>query len=154
MALIDETPVDPTGDSWIAEHVKQYVDSGGKEGHFWQPGVPTLLLTTRGKKSGEAKHAAATTFLDDLKANLQALLTASNIKAPVTWSCISEDDEAQYEFKAVEYATKCAGHAAPTANIGMGSGSVQLVAYDAKNRYGACMPHSATACPCPISRGV
>jgi hypothetical protein len=70
----------------------------------------------------------------------------------VTWSCISEDDEAQYEFKAVEYATKCAGHAAPTANIGMGSGSVQLVAYDAKNRYGACMPHSATACPCPISR--
>ena len=64
-------------------------------------------------ESDEAKHAAATTFLDDLKANLQALLTASNIKAPVTWSCISEDDEAQYEFKAVEYATKCAGHAAP-----------------------------------------
>ena len=108
----------------------------------------------RNLESGEARHAAATTFLDDLKANLQALLTASNIKAPVTWSCISEDDEAQYEFKAVEYATKCAGHAAPTANIGMGSGSVQLVAYDAKNRYGACMPHSATACPCPISRGV
>ncbi len=58
MALIDETPIDPTGDSWIAEHVKQYVDSGGKEGHFWQPGVPTLLLTTRGKKSGTARRTA------------------------------------------------------------------------------------------------
>jgi len=58
MALIDETPIDPAGDSWIAEHVKQYVDSGGKEGHFWQPGVPTLLLTTRGKKSGTARRTA------------------------------------------------------------------------------------------------
>jgi len=58
MALIDETPVDPTGDSWISEHVKQYVDSGGKEGHIWQPGVPTMLLTTRGKKSGTARRTA------------------------------------------------------------------------------------------------
>jgi len=58
MALIDETPIDPTGDSWIAEHVKQYVDSAGKEGHFWQPGVPTLLLTTRGRKSGTARRTA------------------------------------------------------------------------------------------------
>ena len=58
MALIDETPIDPTGDSWIAEHVKVYVESGGKEGHIWQPGVPTLLLTTRGNKSGTARRTA------------------------------------------------------------------------------------------------
>ena len=58
MALIDETPVDPTGDSWIAEHVKVYVESGGKEGHIWQPGVPTLLLTSRGNKTGTARRTA------------------------------------------------------------------------------------------------
>ncbi len=58
MALIDETPIDPTGDSWIAEHVKVYVESGGKEGHIWQPGVPTLLLTTRGNKTGTARRTA------------------------------------------------------------------------------------------------
>ncbi len=58
MALIDEPPLDPQGDSWIAEHVRLYVSSGGKEGHFWQPGVPTLLLTTRGKKSGTARRTA------------------------------------------------------------------------------------------------
>ena len=57
MALIDETPVDPTG-GWVADHVKVYVESGGKEGHHWQPGVPTLLLTTRGKKSGMARRTA------------------------------------------------------------------------------------------------
>lgn len=58
MALIDETPIDPTGDSWIADHVKLYVESGGTEGHFWQPGVPTMLLTTRGNKSGAARRTA------------------------------------------------------------------------------------------------
>lgn len=57
MALIDETPVDPT-DGWVADHIRQYVQSGGTEGHEWQPGVPTLLLTTRGKKTGKARRTA------------------------------------------------------------------------------------------------
>ena len=44
---------------WIQKHVKQYLESGGKEGHMWDsksvggPGpLPTLLLTTVGRKSG------------------------------------------------------------------------------------------------------
>jgi deazaflavin-dependent oxidoreductase (nitroreductase family) len=57
MALIDETPIDPES-GWVADHVRQYVQSGGSEGHHWQPGVPTLLLTTRGKKSGTARRTA------------------------------------------------------------------------------------------------
>ncbi len=57
MALIDMTPIDPkTG--WVADHVRQYVSAGGREGHFWQPGVPTLLLTTRGRRSGDARRTA------------------------------------------------------------------------------------------------
>ncbi len=42
MALIDAPPLDPQGDSWIAEHVRLYVSSGGR-GHFWQPGVHILI---------------------------------------------------------------------------------------------------------------
>jgi len=57
MALIDETPIDPE-EGWVADHVRLYVESGGTEGHHWQPGVPTLLLTTRGKKSGSARRTA------------------------------------------------------------------------------------------------
>lgn len=57
MALIDETPIDPES-GWVADHVRQYVQSGGTEGHHWQPGVPTLLLTTRGKKSGKPRRTA------------------------------------------------------------------------------------------------
>lgn len=63
MALIDETPIDPEG-NWVADHVKLYVESGGQEGHHWQPGVPTLLLTTRGKKSGKARRTALIYAMD------------------------------------------------------------------------------------------
>jgi deazaflavin-dependent oxidoreductase (nitroreductase family) len=55
--LMTETPVDPA-EGWVADHVRQYADSNGTEGHMWQEGVPTLLLTTRGKKSGVARRTA------------------------------------------------------------------------------------------------
>jgi deazaflavin-dependent oxidoreductase (nitroreductase family) len=35
------------------EHVRRYVETDGREGHDWQPGVPVLLLTTIGRKSGK-----------------------------------------------------------------------------------------------------
>ena len=37
------------------EHVDRYRATGGEEGHEWRPGVYTLLLTTTGRKSGEAR---------------------------------------------------------------------------------------------------
>ena len=39
--------------AWITEHVERYLTTGGDEGHMWG-GVPTLLLTTTGRKSGAA----------------------------------------------------------------------------------------------------
>ncbi len=45
--------------AWIAEHLRVYVDSGGREGHLWDataagglPDTPCLLLTTVGRRSG------------------------------------------------------------------------------------------------------
>ncbi|MCG8590776.1 MAG: nitroreductase family deazaflavin-dependent oxidoreductase [Proteobacteria bacterium] len=47
---------------WIREHVRRYLESDGADGHLWDssfaggPGVvPTLLLTTTGRKSGKPK---------------------------------------------------------------------------------------------------
>lgn len=48
---------------WIAEHMRIYLESGGKEGHMWDaslaaPGlglIPALLLTTVGRKSGQKR---------------------------------------------------------------------------------------------------
>ncbi len=45
---------------WIGEHLRRYVESDGADGHLWDttavggPGpVPTLLLTTSGRRSGQ-----------------------------------------------------------------------------------------------------
>jgi deazaflavin-dependent oxidoreductase (nitroreductase family) len=43
----------PTG--WVREHIESYVSTDGREGHLWN-GVPTLLLTTTGRKSGERRR--------------------------------------------------------------------------------------------------
>lgn len=47
---------------WIADHLKVYRESGGREGHLFDArfagggaAVPTLLLTTTGRRSG-ARH--------------------------------------------------------------------------------------------------
>jgi len=55
MAPQEEITDSPTG--WVAEHVDRYVETDGREGHEWR-GVPTLLLTTRGRKSGKLRRTA------------------------------------------------------------------------------------------------
>ena len=46
---------------WIRNHVSRYLESDGADGHLWDSSVaggsgmvPTLLLTTTGRKSGKA----------------------------------------------------------------------------------------------------
>ena len=45
----------PSG--WVADHIQEYVESGGETGHMWR-GAPTLLLTTRGRKTGKLRRSA------------------------------------------------------------------------------------------------
>ncbi len=52
----DEEPLDSALD-WVAEHTRRYVETGGAEGHLWR-GVPTLVLTTRGRRSGRLRRNA------------------------------------------------------------------------------------------------
>ena len=35
------------------EHVRRYRQTGGEVGHIWRRGAKTLLLTTKGRKTGE-----------------------------------------------------------------------------------------------------
>ena len=39
------------------EHVRRYLETNGEVGHDWN-GVPALLLTTKGRKSGEDRTSA------------------------------------------------------------------------------------------------
>jgi len=45
----------PTG--WVASHIDEYVATEGRKGQRWK-GTDTLLLTTRGRKSGKLRRSA------------------------------------------------------------------------------------------------
>ena len=49
-----EEPLPPTRD-WVAEHAGRYLATDGADGYLWR-GVPTLLLTTRGRRSGRLRR--------------------------------------------------------------------------------------------------
>jgi deazaflavin-dependent oxidoreductase (nitroreductase family) len=52
----EEVYDNPTG--WVNQHIQEYIQTGGEKGHEWRKGVPTLLLTTRGRKSGKLRRTA------------------------------------------------------------------------------------------------
>jgi deazaflavin-dependent oxidoreductase (nitroreductase family) len=54
--MTDEVTDSPT--PWVADHMRRYLETGGLEGHQWRPGVPTLLLTTTGRRSGVRRRTA------------------------------------------------------------------------------------------------
>jgi len=45
----------PTG--WVKSHIQDYVATNGEKGQNWR-GYPTLLLTTRGRKTGKLRRTA------------------------------------------------------------------------------------------------
>jgi deazaflavin-dependent oxidoreductase (nitroreductase family) len=45
----------PTG--WVADHIKEYLETDGKGSGTWAT-VPTLLITTIGRKTGNARRSA------------------------------------------------------------------------------------------------
>ena len=58
--------------NWVADHVRNYIASGGTEGHIVDftdiggyPFSPTLLLRTKGRKSGETRITAVNYGLID-----------------------------------------------------------------------------------------
>lgn len=54
--MVNEDVLD-SATGWVAEHTRRYVETNGEEGHLWR-GVNTLVLTTRGRKSGKLRRNA------------------------------------------------------------------------------------------------
>jgi deazaflavin-dependent oxidoreductase (nitroreductase family) len=52
----EAAPLDSALD-WVADHTRRYVESDGADGHLWN-GVPTLVLTTTGRRSGQPRRNA------------------------------------------------------------------------------------------------
>jgi deazaflavin-dependent oxidoreductase (nitroreductase family) len=54
----DPTQVVDSPSGFVADHIRTYLESDGEQGHEWRNGVPTLLLTVLGRKSGVWRRTA------------------------------------------------------------------------------------------------
>ena len=52
-------------DLYGAEHVRVYRETDGERGYRWKRGVPILLLTTKGRRSGEERTTPLIHRTDD-----------------------------------------------------------------------------------------
>jgi deazaflavin-dependent oxidoreductase (nitroreductase family) len=87
------------------EHVKRYLETDGEVGHDWQEGVPVLILTTTGRRSGEPR---ATPLIYGRNGN-EYLVVASDGGAPeppAWYRNLSEDGDVQVQVKADRFAAR------------------------------------------------
>ena len=49
---------------WVQDHINSYLETKGEDGHIWND-VPTLLLTTTGRRSGKSITTPLIYGLDD-----------------------------------------------------------------------------------------
>jgi deazaflavin-dependent oxidoreductase (nitroreductase family) len=83
---------------WQKAHMQRYLETGGRDGHIWE-GVPTLLLTTHGRRSGEPR----TTPLIYGRAGERYLVVASRGGAPTHpdwYQNLAADPEVQVQVMA------------------------------------------------------
>ena len=55
--MTSHEPISESTTGWVADHIQTYVESDGAKGHIWR-GMTTLLLITRGRKSGLLRRSA------------------------------------------------------------------------------------------------
>jgi proline iminopeptidase len=87
------------------EHVRRYEETGGEVGHDWQPGVPALVLTTKGRKSGEDRKLAL--IYQEVDGN--PVIVASNGGAPKhpSWYLnLQANPQVRVQVKAEKFAAR------------------------------------------------
>jgi deazaflavin-dependent oxidoreductase (nitroreductase family) len=83
----------PTG--WVKSHIKTYVESDGKKGHLWR-GLPTLLLTTQGRKSGKLRRTALI-YGQDGKNYLLVASNGGDLNHPAWYLNLSANPEVELQ---------------------------------------------------------
>ena len=50
---------EPSPWDWVREQIEAYEESGGREGNtLWETGLPVIIVTTRGAKTGKVRKTA------------------------------------------------------------------------------------------------
>lgn len=81
--------------TWVKKHTEEYLESGGENGHEWRPGVPTLLLTTTGRKTGVKRRTA----LIYIEHGDDYLIVASNGGAATPQWCLNLEADPAVEVQ-------------------------------------------------------
>lgn len=98
--MINE-PIHDSPQQWVRDHIEAYVQSNGRQGHRWR-GLPTLLLTTRGRKTGKLRRTA---LIYGQYANCY-LIVASNggaTKHPLWYLNLVENPEVMVQVGAEQF---------------------------------------------------
>lgn len=73
------SPIHDSPTEWVRDHIQRYVASNGADGHDWN-GVPCMLLTTKGRRSGTWQRSALIYGIDPDTSDV--ILIASKGGAP------------------------------------------------------------------------
>jgi deazaflavin-dependent oxidoreductase (nitroreductase family) len=93
----------PTG--WVKSHIDKYVATDGEQGHEWQPGVYTLLLTTTGRKSG-AQRRTALIYQPDGDNHVVVASNGGSQGQPTWYLNLLENPEVHVQVGADEFTAK------------------------------------------------
>lgn len=99
-----EEPVYDSPAGWVKSHIDEYVATDGQKGHHWR-GLSTLLLTTRGRKSGKLRRTALIYGRD----GDNYLIVPSNGGAkdhPLWYLNLLEDPEVELQVGAEKFAAR------------------------------------------------
>jgi deazaflavin-dependent oxidoreductase (nitroreductase family) len=88
---------------WVRKHVERYVRTGGESGHEWRPGVPTLLLTTRGRTSGLLRRTALI-YARDADAHLVVASNGGSAGHPAWYLNLDADPAVRVQVGPDEFA--------------------------------------------------
>ncbi len=102
--MTSEEEVFDSPSGFVREHIREYVESDGRKGHLWR-GMTTLLLTTRGRKSGKLRRTALIYGRD----GKNYLLVASNggaPKHPLWYRNLVQNPEVEIQVGADKFAAR------------------------------------------------
>ncbi len=100
-----EPPVVDSPRGWVNEHIRRYLATGGADGHDWKPGVPTLLLTTRGRRSGLLRRTALI-YGRDGDAYVVVASQGGDPRHPAWYLNLEADPDVHVQVRAEEFAAR------------------------------------------------
>lgn len=100
---MDEEIFDSTT-GWVADHIRTYLETNGEKGHMYQ-GWPTLLLTTRGRKSGKLRRTALI-YGQDADRYLLVASNAGSAAHPAWYLNVMAEPEVTLQVKADRFAAR------------------------------------------------